>query len=35
MAANRKPNELYLTRVFDAPIDLVFEMWTDPKHIAQ
>src|SRR5438105_6066042 len=22
------------TRVFDAPPDLVFEMWTDPKHLA-
>ena len=22
------------TRVFDAPADLVFEMWTDPKHLA-
>jgi uncharacterized protein YndB with AHSA1/START domain len=23
------------TRVFDAPRDLVFEAWTDPKHLAQ
>lgn len=27
--------ELTLTRVFDAPRDLVFKMWTDPKHLAQ
>lgn len=23
-----------LTRVFDAPRDLVWKMWTDPKHVA-
>ena len=23
------------TRVFDAPRDLVFSVWTDPKHLAQ
>ena len=23
------------TRVFDAPRDLVFSAWTDPKHLAQ
>jgi uncharacterized protein YndB with AHSA1/START domain len=27
--------DLVLTRVFDAPPDLVFRMWTDPKHMAQ
>jgi uncharacterized protein YndB with AHSA1/START domain len=26
--------ELVITRVFDAPRELVFEAWTDPKHIA-
>jgi uncharacterized protein YndB with AHSA1/START domain len=26
--------ELVFTRTFDAPRDLVFEVWTDPKHIA-
>jgi uncharacterized protein YndB with AHSA1/START domain len=24
-----------ITRVFDAPRDLVFKVWTDPKHVAQ
>jgi uncharacterized protein YndB with AHSA1/START domain len=24
-----------LTRVFDAPRDLVWRAWTDPKHMAQ
>lgn len=27
--------ELVITRVFDAPRALVFEAWTDPKHLAQ
>ena len=27
--------ELVITRLFDAPRDLVFEAWTDPKHLAQ
>jgi uncharacterized protein YndB with AHSA1/START domain len=27
--------ELTITRVFDAPRALVFEVWTDPKHLAQ
>src|SRR5437588_11348703 len=27
--------ELILTRVLDAPRELVFRMWTDPRHVAQ
>jgi uncharacterized protein YndB with AHSA1/START domain len=34
MMAN-KEQELVLTRVFDAPRELVFKAWTDPKHVAQ
>src|SRR5260370_33633751 len=26
--------ELVLTRVFDAPRELVFKVWTDPEHVA-
>jgi uncharacterized protein YndB with AHSA1/START domain len=26
--------EIVLTRIFDAPRVLVFEAWTDPKHVA-
>lgn len=26
--------EIAITRVFNAPRDLVFKVWTDPKHIA-
>jgi len=35
-AVSRSPERaLALTRVFDAPRDLVFEAWTDPKRMAQ
>ncbi|MEO8287328.1 MAG: SRPBCC domain-containing protein [Chloroflexota bacterium] len=27
--------EVTLTRIIDAPRELVFEAWTDPKHMAQ
>jgi uncharacterized protein YndB with AHSA1/START domain len=27
--------EFTLTRIFDAPRDLVFKAWTDPQHLAQ
>jgi len=27
--------EIVITRVFDAPRELVFEAWTDPEHIPQ
>jgi uncharacterized protein YndB with AHSA1/START domain len=29
------PRTLTLTRTFDAPRELVFKAWTDPKHVAQ
>jgi len=31
------PNErrVVITRVFDAPRELVWKVWTDPKHLAQ
>lgn len=29
----KKPNELTLTRVYDAPVKLVWEAWTESKHI--
>lgn len=35
MAARNKPNELYITRVYDAPVKLVWEAWTDPKKVAK
>jgi uncharacterized protein YndB with AHSA1/START domain len=27
--------EIVITRVFDAPRDLVWRVWTQPEHIAQ
>jgi uncharacterized protein YndB with AHSA1/START domain len=27
--------ELIITRVFNAPRELVFKAWTEPKHIEQ
>lgn len=29
------PHELVLKRVFDAPRELVWKVWTDPSHLAQ
>ncbi len=34
-AALPMERELVITRVFDAPRDLVFRAWTDPKHMTQ
>lgn len=30
-----KPNELKITRVYDAPVRMVWEAWTDPEQVAQ
>ena len=27
--------QVLITRIFDAPRDLVFQAWTDPKHLAR
>lgn len=35
MSAKNKPNELYITRVYDAPVKAVWDAWTDPKQAAQ
>lgn len=34
MAAKNKPNELYLTRVYDAPLKMVWDAFTDPNQAA-
>jgi uncharacterized protein YndB with AHSA1/START domain len=31
----RSDRELVFTRVFDAPRELLFEVWTDPNHLAR
>jgi uncharacterized protein YndB with AHSA1/START domain len=35
MENNTKDRELLLTRTHNAPIDLVWEAWTNPQHIAK
>jgi uncharacterized protein YndB with AHSA1/START domain len=35
MSVKNKPNELHLTRVYDAPVKAVWDAWTDPKQAAQ
>jgi len=35
MTAKTKSNELRLTRVYDAPVRMVWEAWTDPEQVAQ
>lgn len=35
MAAKNKPNEIYITRIYNAPVKTVWEAWTDPKQVAQ
>lgn len=33
MAAKNKPNEISITRLYDAPVKMVWEAWTDPKKV--
>lgn len=33
MTTKNKPNEIYITRIYDAPIKMVWEAWTDPKQV--
>ncbi|WP_413288066.1 SRPBCC family protein [Bdellovibrio sp. HCB337] len=35
MAAKNKPNEIYIERIYDAPVKMVWDAWTDPKQVAQ
>ena len=35
VATQTDERPLVITRVFDAPRNLVFKAWTDPKHLAQ
>ncbi len=35
MESNTKDRELRITRTLNAPIELVWEVWTQPEHIAQ
>lgn len=35
MPAKKKPNELYITRIFDAPVEAVWDAWVDPEKVKQ
>ena len=35
MTQNQHSNQLTLTRIYDAPVEAVWEAWTDPKQVAQ
>lgn len=35
MATTNKSNEIKITRIYDAPIEAVWDAWTDPKEAAQ
>lgn len=35
MTTRNKPNELYITRIYDAPVKMVWEAWTDPDQVGQ
>jgi uncharacterized protein YndB with AHSA1/START domain len=34
MASGNKPNEIYITRIYDAPVQAVWDAWTDPEQVA-
>ncbi|WP_437225108.1 SRPBCC domain-containing protein [Planctomicrobium sp. SH661] len=35
MVARSQPNEIHITRVYDAPVEMVWDAWTDPEQVAQ
>jgi len=35
MTANPKANEIKIIRIYDAPVQLVWDAWTDPAQVAQ
>ena len=35
MTAKNKSNEIRITRIFDAPVQAVWNAWTDPEQVAQ
>jgi uncharacterized protein YndB with AHSA1/START domain len=30
-----RDRELVITRIYDAPVKLVYKLWTDPQHVSQ
>lgn len=35
MSAKSKSNEISITRIYDAPVEAVWDAWTDPDQVAQ
>src|SRR4029079_5811645 len=35
MVAKSKPNEIHITRVYDAPVAAVWDAWTDPEQVGK
>lgn len=35
MTATHKSNEIAITRIYDAPVEAVWDAWTDPEQVAQ
>ncbi len=35
MTTKNKPNEIYISRVYDAPVKTVWEAWVDPVQVAK
>lgn len=35
MAAKNKSNEIHISRLYDAPVKMVWDAWTDPEQAAQ
>ena len=35
MSTQNKPNEIYINRIYDAPVKIVWDAWTDPKQAAK
>ena len=35
MNTKNKPNEIYLTRIYDAPVKMVWDAWTVPEQVAK
>ncbi len=35
MSTKNKPNEIYISRIYDAPVKMVWEAWTDPKQVGK
>ena len=35
MSAKNRSNEINIIRIYDAPVDAVWDAWTDPEQVAQ